>query len=151
MARGFFHLPPLIEKFLLSSEIFPSCECRLKMCVCEIAAPVLSAITLPCGCCYTQNERLLKLTLAYYLQLLMQLSLNFMCDLNLQEEIHRQFSRLLTCFCSIHCIQLSETPINSREVQHWLLKVLQYRLSLLTIASVQVLRKKYSIALSCCI
>lgn len=35
--------------------------------VCEMAAPVLSAITLPRGWCYTQNERFLKLTLAYYL------------------------------------------------------------------------------------
>lgn len=35
--------------------------------VCEMAVPVLSAITLPGGWFYTHNERLFKLTLAYYL------------------------------------------------------------------------------------
>lgn len=33
----------------------------------EMAAPVLSAIALPCGWFYTHNERLFELTLTYYL------------------------------------------------------------------------------------
>lgn len=70
MTNGKGFLPPSPsdgEVFDFIRTFFPSCECRLKMGVCEMAVPVLSAITLPCGWFYTHNERFFKLTLDYYL------------------------------------------------------------------------------------